>query len=86
MSKLFALFAIILILSGILVLAGPYLESEVATRSLAPEAASPLASLLLQVRQVAESVQAPLSIVFGVVSLYWNRKNYLRQQRAEKSA
>jgi hypothetical protein len=81
MSKIFALLAIILILTGIVVLAGPYVESEMATRSLAPETA-PLTSIFTQLRQAAEAVQAPLSILFGVVSLYWNRKNYLRQQRA----
>jgi hypothetical protein len=79
MSKIFALLAIVLILSGALVLAGPFLEPELASRSLAPQAAQPL-SLFAQVREMAEAVQAPLSIAFGVISLYWNRKNYLKQK------
>jgi hypothetical protein len=82
MSKLFALFAIVVILCGVLVLAGPFLEPDAASRSLSPQAVSPAMAFLGQVREMAESVQAPLSIVFGVISLYWNRKNYMKQQRA----
>jgi uncharacterized membrane protein len=78
MSKIFVLLAIVLILSGALVLAAPFLEPEVASRSLAPEP-NTARSLFEYVRNAAEAVQAPLSILFGVVSLYWNRRTYLKQ-------
>lgn len=78
MSKLLTLFAIVLILSGIIVLAVPR-EEAAGTRSLSPEAIA-VPGVLVWARDVAEEVQAPLSILFGVISLYWNRKNYLKQK------
>jgi hypothetical protein len=74
MSKIFALLGIALIVSGALVLGLPYLEeTPSASRSLAPESAA--SSLIVRAREIAEIVQAPLSILFGLISLYWNRKN-----------
>ncbi len=82
MSKIFALLGIALILSGALVLGLPYLEeTPSASRSLAPEAVG-TSSLIIRAREIAEIVQAPLSILFGLISLYWNRKNYLKQRSA----
>ncbi len=78
MSKLIALFAIVLILSGVLLLAVPREEAS-GTRSAAPEAIA-IPSVLVTARDIAEQVQAPLSILFGIISLYWNRKNYLKQK------
>jgi hypothetical protein len=34
-------------------------------------------SWVLQLRHVAEQVNAPLSIVFGLVSLFYSRRTYL---------
>ncbi len=82
MSKIFALLGIALIVSGALVLGLPFLEeTPSASRSLAPEAIGS-SSLVVRAREIAEMVQAPLSILFGLISLYWNRKNYLKQQSA----
>jgi len=82
MSKIFALLAVLLILTGIIVLAVPR-EDEESTRSLSVNpAVAP--SLVMQVRNVAEQVNAPLSIVFGLVSLFYSRRSYhLNRARAE---
>lgn len=78
MSKVLALLAIVLILTGVVMLAVP--RQEVAeTRSLAPEEIT-VPGVAVWARDIAEQVQAPLSIAFGIISLYWNRKNYLKQQ------
>jgi hypothetical protein len=78
MSKLVALLAILLIATGALLLAVPR-EEPSATRSLAPDSIA-MPALVVRAREIAETVQAPLSIAFGLISLYWNRKNYLKQQ------
>jgi len=80
MSKILALLAVVLIVSGALVLAVPREGSQTA-RGLAVPEALVAPSLIMRAREMAEMVQAPLSIAFGVISLYWNRKNYLKQQR-----
>ncbi len=83
MTKLFALLAVLLILSGALVLAVPKLDRS-ARPGFAPEA-MPIPTLLDQARDVAEQVNAPLSIVFGLVSLYYSRRSYLaNQSRADR--
>lgn len=78
MSKILALLAVVLILGGVVLLAVPRQEAASA-RSLAPEEMT-VPAVLVWARDVAEQVQAPLSIAFGLISLYWNRKNYLKQQ------
>jgi hypothetical protein len=85
MSKILALLAIVLILSGALLLAVPREGAQTTTRSVAPEALA-AQSLIIRAREIAEVVQAPLSIAFGIISLYWNRKNYLKQQRSGGSS
>jgi Zn-dependent protease with chaperone function len=79
MSKIFILLALLLIVSGAIVLAIPAAETAATTRSLTPEEMT-VPALAVWARDIADQVQAPLSIVFGLVSLYWNRKNYLKQQ------
>ena len=37
--------------------------------------------MLAQVRQVAEQVNAPLSVVVALLSLYYSRRGYLVQKR-----
>jgi hypothetical protein len=82
MSKIFALLAIGLILSGALVLAVPR-EGDPAARSLGvnPSAVPPIVN---RARDIAEQVNAPLSILFGLVSLYYSRRTYhVSKARAE---
>lgn len=76
MSKIFALLAIALIVSGALVLGLPYIEAQApATRSLAPDAVA-IPSAVARARELAEQVNAPLSILFGLVSLFYSRRSY----------
>jgi len=82
MSKIFALLAIVLIVSGIILIAAPR-EEPGSARSLSVEPA-PAPSLLVRVREIAERVNAPLSIFFGVLSLYYTRRTYhVARERAE---
>lgn len=81
MSKVFALLAVLLILSGVLVMALPREEpASSGPRGLAPTG-QPQASSLAAVRQIAEQANAPLSILFGIISLYYSRRTYLNSQR-----
>lgn len=83
MSKLFALLAILLIVSGALLLAVPKIQAP-AQPGLVPESI-PVKTLVDQARDVAEQVNAPLSIVFGLVSLFYSRRSYLvNRERAER--
>jgi hypothetical protein len=75
MTKVFVLLAIVLILSGGLVLFGPQAE-QMATRGLAPEAVSAAPTLIARAREIAEQANAPLSILFGIISLVYSRRSY----------
>jgi hypothetical protein len=95
MTKVFVLLAIVLMLSGGLVLFGPQAErmaTEVGTRSLAPEAVSVAPSLIARAREIAELANAPLSILFGFISLFYSRRSYninrarLAAEKAARSA
>lgn len=85
MTKIFALLAVALIATGALVLAVPRQEpAKPGARSLSPQAAVEVPTYLLRAREVAEQVNAPLSIVFGCVSLYYSRRTYnINKARAE---
>jgi hypothetical protein len=84
MSKIFALLAIALIATGALVLAVPKEEGASGARSLSPQAVSDTPAYLLRARELAEQVNAPLSILFGLVSLYYSRRSYhINKARAE---
>lgn len=84
MSKIFALLAFALIATGVLVLAVPREEGGPGARSLSPQAVSDTPPYLLKARELAEQVNAPLSIVFGLVSLYYSRRSYhINKARAE---
>ena len=77
MSKIFALLAVLLIATGVLVLAVP----REGPRGPAPEAFSRTApkdagNLMAWARDIAEQANAPLSIVFGLISLYYSRRTY----------
>jgi hypothetical protein len=84
MSKIFALLAVALIATGILILAVPREEGTPGARSLSPQAVSETPAYLLKARELAEQVNAPLSILFGLVSLYYSRRTYhLNKARVE---
>ena len=84
MSKIFALLAIALIATGLLVLAVPRDEASSGARSLSPQAVTETPVYLLRAREIAEQVNAPLSIVFGLVSLFYSRRSYhINKARAE---
>lgn len=77
MTKFFALLAVALIATGALVLGVPKEDpAGPGARSLSPQSAVEIPAYLLKAREVAEQVNAPLSIVFGLVSLYYSRRNY----------
>lgn len=85
MAKIFALLGIVLILSGIVLLAvpGEQVAPGLSTqqRSAAPGVGVQVkqpASLIAQVRSIAEQANAPLSILFGLMSLYHTRRTYLK--------
>ena len=82
MTKIFALLAILLILTGVILLAVPKVEVPVGP-SLSPQAL-PAPTWIDQVRAIAEQINAPLSIIFGLVSLYYSRRTYL-ENRARNS-
>ena len=74
MKTIFALFAVLLIATGAILLAIPREEPQRAsTRSVAPQ----VISYAVRARDLAEQVNAPLSILFGIVSLYYSRRRYL---------
>jgi hypothetical protein len=84
MSKIFALLAVALIATGILILAVPHDEGSTGARSLSPQAVSQTPAYLLKAREMAEQVNAPLSILFGLVSLFYSRRSYhINKARAE---
>lgn len=78
MTKLFALLAVLLIVTGAVLVAAPLLE-EPGARSLGPTGAAP-PTVVSTVRDIAEQVNAPLSIVFGLMSLYYSRRTYLERR------
>lgn len=84
MSKIFALLAVALIATGILILAVPREEASSGARSLSPQAVSDTPVYLLKAREFAEQANAPLSIFFGLVSLFYSRRSYhINKARAE---
>lgn len=85
MAKVFAVLGIALILSGIILLAVPREQAAgPAARSAAPgvgiqaKDAVPVVSTL---RNLAEQANAPLSILFGLMSLYYTRRTYLNSRK-----
>lgn len=83
MTKIFALLAVLLIASGVIVLAVPKPAAPPAAteRGMAPQS-MPIPTLADQAREIAEKINAPLSIVFGLVSLYYSRRTYLINREA----
>lgn len=85
MTKLFTLLAILLILTGIIVLAVPRQEPRGQSPGLAPQAL-PAPTLVSKVRDIAEQLNAPLSILFGVASLFYSRRSYLANRERAQAA
>lgn len=87
MSKIFGVLAVLLILTGVIVLAVPREAPPVAiSATRGPAAAAPASqsvsqavSMLSKARDLAEQVNAPLSILFGLISLFYSRRTYLAQ-------
>lgn len=80
MTKIFAALAVLLILSGVLVLALPKADTSSGPRGLAPTAQQ-TSTTVATIRSIAEQANAPLSILFGLVSLYYSRRTYMNSQR-----
>ena len=76
MRIIFAVFGLALIITGAVLLLVPREEPRATTRSVGPQ----VVSLAVQVRDVAEKVNAPLSILFGLISLYYSRKRYIAER------
>ena len=80
MTKIFAVLAVLLILTGAVLLAVPR-ETAPAAATRGPGAAPAVQTItmLSKARELAEQVNAPLSILFGLISLYYSRRTYLAQ-------
>ena len=76
MTKFFILLAILMILTGTLMLAVPREATGVITRS-----APAQVTFIGKARDLAEQVNAPLSILFGLISLFYSRRTYLAQSQ-----
>ena len=74
MRVIFAVFGLLLLLVGAVILLVPREEPRAANRSMN---AQQVMSLAGRVRDVADQVNGPLSIVFGLISLYYSRKRYI---------
>lgn len=76
MYKLFAIVGIALILLGGVLFALPRDQKSETLRRSAP----PPVGIVAQLRSFAEQANAPLSILFGLLSLYYSRKRYLTER------
>ena len=75
MRWIFAVFGLALIITGAVLLLVP---REEAPRAQTRGAVGPqVVSLAMRARDVADQVNGPLSILFGVISLYYSRKRYI---------
>lgn len=74
MSKIFAILAVLLIATGAILIAVPREAPAPATRGVS---AQQVFSLYARARDIAEQVNAPLSILFGIVSLWYSRRRYI---------
>lgn len=93
MRIFFAILGILLILSGALVLGAPYLSQlQGSDATFTEQNAAPGGpeqrrlrrprpqTWLSQARDLAEKANAPLSILFGIMSLYYTRRTYHAQR------
>lgn len=85
MTKIFALLGILLILTGGVLVYSRFAAPNVALeRSAGPNSVGvsvrEAPGLLGKARDIAEQVNAPLSILFGLMSLFYTRRTYLAQR------
>lgn len=93
MRAVFALLGLLLIASGAIILGAPYLAQHTAQETAMPSEGPSTRSLerrrpgisrrqtwLDQVQAIAEKINAPLSIVFGFISLLYTRRTYHAQR------
>lgn len=73
MRYIFAVFGLALILVGGILMLVPREEQRAQARGVGPQ----VISMAARVRDVADQVNGPLSIVFGLISLYYSRKRYI---------
>ena len=73
MRLVFAIFGLLLIITGAVLVLVPRDQPQT-TRGVN---AQQVVSMATRVRDVADQVNGPLSIVFGLVSLYYSRKRYI---------
>lgn len=85
MTKLLTLLAVLLIVSGIVLIAVPReTAAPSGPRGLAPTAQAPVSavtSYLTAARSIADQANGPLSILMGIVSLYYTRRTYINSKR-----
>lgn len=74
MRVLFAVFGLALIITGAVLLFVPREAPPATTRGIN---AQQVVSMAGRVRDIADQVNGPLSIVFGLVSLWYSRKRYI---------
>lgn len=77
MTKILAALAVALILTGTVLLVVPKVaptEGREAVR------VDQVQALWMTTRELAEKINAPLSIIFGLISLYYTRKTYIDQK------
>lgn len=82
MAKIFALLGIVLILSGVILLAVPRQQAP-SPRGAGPSIgvqAQQAPTMIATIRNLAEQANAPLSILFGLMSLYYTRRTYLNSR------
>lgn len=75
MRMIFAVFGLLLLLTGSILLLVPRQEPVAPTRG-APSLQQAI-TWYGQARNIADQVNGPLSIVFGLISLYYSRKRYI---------
>ncbi len=81
MRLIFAVFGLALIIVGGILMLIPREEPRAQTRSVGPQ----VISMATRVRDVADQVNGPLSIVFGLISLYYSRKRYIVERDKQGS-
>ncbi len=74
MRIILAVFGLALLITGAVLVLVPREEQRVQTRGVN---AQQVVSLAVRARDIADQVNGPLSILFGLVSLYYSRKRYI---------
>jgi len=83
MYKALVLFALLLLVSALVVIFVPFYlppKAGAHTESIGVDMTQ-MQAVLLQVRHIAEQVNAPLSVVVALMSLYYSRKRYIESKR-----